>query len=254
MKPTRGHGDEAADDGAEPERRALEEEVAREAVARLVRGHRRFAAVGRNRWRARSIRAGSASGDRLDPLASMSVVTSRSPEEAEDDAIDGADRHDDHRVDDQADEDARDADREADRPEARAPGMLLVRVAGVRVTELPSLVTLVDSIPALSRAVNDVSIGATGRNSDGFARSRAGSVERDPVLRPAAVDESLHLGGHLDLGRPLARALVGALVGGVDPDLAAEELARRRVVEMVERALGEQDVALRDRRWRRRGR
>ena len=77
---------------------------------------------------------------------------------------------------------------------------------------------------------------AHGANYDGSRRClHAGSVG-DPVLGPAAVDELADLGAHLDLRRPLARALVRALRGRVDAELAADELARRRVVEVVERA------------------
>src|SRR6266480_3054733 len=69
-------------------------------------------------------------------------------------------------------------------------------------------------------------------------------IEVDPVLLPPPIDELLHLPGHLDLGRPLARPLRGTLVGRVDPDLAAVELERRRVVEVIQRPLRYQDVAL----------
>ncbi len=50
---------------------------------------------------------------------------------------------------------------------------------------------------------------------------------------------------HLDLGRPLARALVRALRRGVEADLPAEGRQHRGVVELVDRAVGEDDVALR---------
>src|SRR6187551_976303 len=45
---------------------------------------------------------------------------------------------------------------------------------------------------------------------------RVGRGDRDPVLLPPSVDERPHLGAHLDLGRPRARALVGPLGGRVD--------------------------------------
>ena len=48
-----------------------------------------------------------------------------------------------------------------------------------------------------------------------------------------------------NLLRPGPRTLGRALVSGVDPDLAAVELHRGRVVEVVERPLGEQHVPLR---------
>src|SRR5436190_22251277 len=65
----------------------------------------------------------------------------------------------------------------------------------------------------------------------------------DPVLVPPPVDQSADFLTHLDLFRPRSRALVWALRGGVDTQLAAEELMRRRVVEVVERALADHDVA-----------
>ena len=69
------------------------------------------------------------------------------------------------------------------------------------------------------------------------------SAGDEPVVGPAAVDERPHLGAHLDPGRPLPRALVRALLGRVDAELAAIELPGRRVVEVVERAFREQHVA-----------
>src|SRR6266487_3766983 len=70
-------------------------------------------------------------------------------------------------------------------------------------------------------------------------------VERDAVLLPTTVDESLHLGAHLDLRRPPPSAFLGPFVGGVDAHLPAVKLACRGVVEVVERTFGDQDVALR---------
>src|SRR3954469_2039913 len=67
----------------------------------------------------------------------------------------------------------------------------------------------------------------------------------DPVLLPPAVDERAHLVAHRDLGRPLPRAFERPLCRRVDPDLAADELERRRVVEVVERPLADHDVPLR---------
>ena len=59
----------------------------------------------------------------------------------------------------------------------------------------------------------------------------------DAVLGPAPVDEVADLRAHLDLVGPRPGALLGPLRGGVDPELAADELALGRVVEMVERPL-----------------
>src|SRR5262245_35737550 len=72
-----------------------------------------------------------------------------------------------------------------------------------------------------------------------------GASIAETVLAPAAVDAGLDVGRHLDLFRPRPRVLLRQLMGGVDPELAAVELPPRRVVEMVERALGDEDVALR---------
>ena len=69
-----------------------------------------------------------------------------------------------------------------------------------------------------------------------------GSVPQ-PVLAPATRDELADLLAHLDLGRPFARAFLGELRRRVDPELPAEELPHRRVVEVVGRAVGEHDVA-----------
>src|SRR5438477_2667449 len=68
------------------------------------------------------------------------------------------------------------------------------------------------------------------------------ACRRDAVLGPAPVDEVLDLVAHLDLGWPLARAFGGPLGGGVDPELAAQELPGRRMVEMVGGAVAEDDV------------
>src|SRR5436190_20597678 len=70
-------------------------------------------------------------------------------------------------------------------------------------------------------------------------------LDPEPVLVPAAVDQLTDLVAHPDLLGPGSRSLIGPLRGGVDPELAAEELVRRRVVEMVERPFADDDVALR---------
>jgi hypothetical protein len=95
-------------------------------------------------------------------------------------------------------------------------------------------------VPLQSRRV------AAENNPVGVGRvpSRFAAICVDPVLAPAAVDERLDLvdirisSGH---GARPPRALVGR----VDAELAAVALERRRVIELVERALGEHDVALR---------
>src|SRR5215470_13525418 len=84
----------------------------------------------------------------------------------------------------------------------------------------------------------------SGLQSDtSFSDPRADFLEA--VLGPAAVDERPDLGAHLDLLGPGPRALLGPLRGRVDAELAAEELPLGGVVEMVERAFRQDDVALR---------
>ena len=84
------------------------------------------------------------------------------------------------------------------------------------------------------------------------ARGPGRGREGDPERVPALVDPAAHLVAHArDLG-PLARvALAGPGRGRVQPELAAERLQRRRVVELVERPARLLDVAARDRRSRR---
>src|ERR1022692_1913015 len=66
--------------------------------------------------------------------------------------------------------------------------------------------------------------------------------QRDAVLVPAAVDEVADLRAHLDLLGPGPGPLLRPLGGRVDPELAADELALRRVVEVVERPFRKHDV------------
>src|SRR5919199_3439563 len=69
------------------------------------------------------------------------------------------------------------------------------------------------------------------------------SLEIDSELGPALVDTPLDLVAHADLVGPRPRPLRRPLRGRVDPELAPDELPRRRVVEVVERPLGELEVA-----------
>src|SRR3954469_24784814 len=85
---------------------------------------------------------------------------------------------------------------------------------------------------------------STGRSLIGNAAAAAGELTQ-AVLGPAARDELLDLRAHLDLVGPRPRALLRPLRGRVDAELAAEELPLGCVVEMVERALREDHVALR---------
>src|SRR6266508_675105 len=105
------------------------------------------------------------------------------------------------------------------------------------ITEPPPFGSpLVDSIPALFRVSTTYqSAQRAGTLTDSHVP--CSGVKRDPVLLPAPVDKGLDFRRHLDLGGPLPCALLRPLVGRVDHDLAAVELARRRMVEMVERPL-----------------
>ena len=75
-----------------------------------------------------------------------------------------------------------------------------------------------------------------------------------PYSAQRRLDEVADLGAHLDLGRPLARPLLRQLRGGVDPELAADELPRGGVVEVVGRPLGRARRRAPGRRSRRRRR
>src|SRR2546422_8686181 len=75
------------------------------------------------------------------------------------------------------------------------------------------------------------------KGSKAFSCAVLTRFRTDAVFLPAAVDQRTDFFGHLDLLRPRPRALVGAFRRRVDPEFAAEELVRRRMVEGVERAL-----------------
>ena len=89
--------------------------------------------------------------------------------------------------------------------------------------------------------VNDVTTVAT-RGILHFAEDACYEM---PVLGPAAGDEVADLVAHDDLLGPGPGVLLGKLVRRVDPELASVELSLGRVIEVVERPLGDQDVALR---------
>ncbi len=152
-----GHGHETADQTAQPERRALEEPIAREALAGLDLGRCRLARIGRAGFAC----AAALRLDRGDRLASKLLRRCAGPEEAADDRDHDADRHDHLRVDDQPDEDAGDPRREPDRIERRARGMRPVPVLGFRHRASPLWVTTSGFNPRPVPCVNDVSIGAT---------------------------------------------------------------------------------------------
>src|SRR5579859_1750375 len=222
------HRDDAADHAAEAERGALEEAAPRHGGLGDV-GKRDSLLVGGRR---RHPRAGLA---RLPPLglddermpAQLGGRVAR-PEDPEDDGDRRADRGDQLGIDDQADENDDDADREADRPQRRRRQMrLLVErlLLGVG-TRLPRL----HQVEVLSERRTP-----RGENQPGLLQA---------VFGPAARHALLDLDAHLDLVGPRPCALLRPLRGRVDPELAADELPLRRVVEMVERPLADHDVAL----------
>src|SRR5690349_5281568 len=86
--------------------------------------------------------------------------------------------------------------------------------------------------------------GSTGESLIGNADAASGELTQ-AVLVPAPCHKLFDLRAHLDLVRPRPRALLRPFRGRVDPELAADELPLRRVVEMVERPLPDHDVALR---------
>src|SRR6266571_1235954 len=83
------------------------------------------------------------------------------------------------------------------------------------------------------------------KGSQPISRAVPICIRADAVFAPAAVDQSAYFIAHPDLLRPRPGALVGPLRGRVDSELAAKELVGRGVVEMVERALADHDVASR---------
>ena len=141
--------------------------------------------------------------------------------------------------DDQADEQDDDADGEADRPETRTRNVRMV------------VVGCTAGSGGFKRSGRTPVNVVTGRaNSDGTGRSCRGTVGDRARTRPsggrrARAPRRSSRSRAATRGRPRR-----ALRRRVDAELAAEELQRRRVVEVVERAFGDHDVALRDRRSR----
>ena len=123
------------------------------------------------------------------------------PQEAEDERDD---RADDQRgdADDEPDEDAGDADREADGPEA---GRRTVRIrGGLFVGSLVGSVlrlSIQPFRPAACPTPNPPALPA--RPTAAIQHGSAVGGRGQPELGPPGVDALLHLGAHLDLGRPL---------------------------------------------------
>ena len=220
----------AADHGAEAERRALEELVAREALRlgldrdvrrprglRLDLGRRRGARAPRasprgprgrrRRSRSRAPIADDEPGLTISPTSSTTTPTAK-PSGQMRRRRDGACR-----------------------PRRRVARLLV-----------PSLYRAGFNLPPV-RTVNDVTLAATRTDYDA---SRGRAAAADPVLGPAAVDERPHLGAHLDLApATAARPPPAPCASRRSRACRRTNCERRRVVELVERALGEHDVALR---------
>src|SRR5919108_670844 len=106
-------------------------------------------------------------------------------------------------ADDEADQNADDANGEPDRPQARRGRVRLVATRRQLRTD-------------------SISLGAA------LAR-----IERHVVLLPATIDEPLGFLAHLDFLRPLACSLFRPFVRRVYADLAAVELSRGSMVEVI---------------------
>ena len=232
----RRHGDEPADHAAEAERRDLEELRARVALAPAARR--------RARPRRRRRRRRGALGLDLGRLGERGAGASgRAPR--------GSAKTSAMIAPSAGDPPARRSGRRAARPRRRrsrpARGSGPERAGGRRGGCKGAQAGFKRSG---TRLVNVVTGGA---NSDGSAVP----LPREPSR---SIDRTRPSGGRRARGsRRSSRSPAAtrarprrALRGRVDADLAADELQRRRVVEVVERAFGDHDVALRDRRSRRR--
>ena len=187
-------------------------------------------------------RRASASGLGADAGGRRAVPAGRDvagPEEAEDERERRADRGD-RPADHQADEQADDADGEADRPQARRRKLrsIVPRALFQAVSPLTRS-GWIQSLQVWPRQRRNSWRNAPSRRAVRAAGSpRPYSSQRSSTRRRTSSLISISV-------RPRPRAFLRALVRRVDPELAAVELQRRRVVEMVERALADQHVALR---------
>ena len=184
MKPTTGTVTSAADHRAEAERRGLEEDVAREALARRAGVAASPASPAGARRRARLRRAPRGDGSRR-----YAPRRRRAPRGSRRRSRSRRRRRDDQPADDQADEEAR-----RRRPRSRSAsrlGRCGRPVLGASSPRLPCRSPLGFN-PRLSWRVNDVTVDATRPDSDGSGRCLR-PIAAMPVLVPAAVDERLHL-------------------------------------------------------------
>src|SRR6476619_2405014 len=112
-----------------------------------------------------------------------------------------------------------------------------------------SLFVSLNSRPALDSISRRSRVSTTCRLSRRGDSARcegwASGQRADPVLGPATGHELAHVFTHRDLLGPGTCILFGELVCRVDAELPAVELPSGRVVEVVERSLRDQDVALR---------
>ena len=227
MKPERGHGDEAADHRAEAERRALEEAwCAGSARSRRPSAASRSASSAGG---AAAARAGRVSGSRSTGVehAARRVAD---PQAAGDDGDRGADGD----------------DRASRRSGPTRSTPRRSRSRSARGS---------DPGRACSRAVPTLRIQHGRRRGQRRNRRRANSyafarrVQREPSAIPYSSQRRstrLRTSSLISISGGHSRVPSAApFVRRVDAELAAVELERRRVVEVVERPLGQQHVPLR---------
>ena len=199
----RRDGDEAADHRAEAERRALEEHCcAGSARPRRRRPRRRRA----TRCRRRGSGAASPARPRGAAIAAgRRRATQRKPKTS---AMRAADR-DDGQLTTRPTRTHGDADAKPTGQRLGRRNVRLVAATGFQRRQVPRASPAVNGVSLLNDVSRDASVPiAVPRRSS-----------RDPVLGPAPVDERPDLGAHLDLRRPLARALLGPLCVASIPSL-----------------------------------
>src|SRR2546430_5197299 len=133
----------------------------------------------------------------------------------------------------------------------------LVAIAQVRAPTMAAVAQPTVHPPGQPPAARTIAIYAKGRAKTVCANLIASSTRatrfrgRSPssseaVVLPAPGDELTDLVRHHDLlGPGLHDVVERALLGRVDPELAAESVAERGVIEVVHRALEHHEVALR---------
>ena len=225
MKPSAGSGDDAADHGAEAERRGLEELRARVAVLGRDR------AVQRGAPRA-APDSGSTSGACRELGAGGQVAH---PEEREDGAPGPRRPPTTHHETISPTSRTTIADGEADRPQARAGDVRMFVVVRLQAQTGFNLVVGTTVNVVTGGANSDGNRGRHARGTVGRSRTRP-SGDRRAHGSPRLISIS---GGHsrAPSSGPFAVASM--------PSLPPKNWQRRGVVEVVERPFGEHDVALR---------